>query len=119
FLLFLVMGVSAFLAPRFLGQKPRQGFPGSRAPDAKWKKQAGLAGLAAVAVLTGTVFQANGMVRAGSLTIALAVSAYILAHTAIWRFSKNGNCLAMGMRVALFCTIAAPWIRFAFPEARI
>ncbi len=119
FLFLLVMGVAAFLAPRFLGQRPRQGFPGSRTPTAQWKKQAALAGLAAAVVLVGTGFQAAGMIRTGSLLIALSVSAYILGHVAVWRFSSGGNCLAMGMRIALICSMAAPWLRFAFPEARV
>lgn len=119
FLLFLVMGVSAFLAPRFLGQKARQGFPESRFPDAIWKKRAIIAGLTSAVILVGTCFQAFGHVRVGALLIAVPVSAYVLHHVAIWRLTPPHNFLAIGMRIALSCSIAAPWMLVIWPHARL
>lgn len=119
FLLFLILGVSSFLAPRFLGQKSRQSLPDSREPTGPWKRQAGLAAAAGGVILIGALLQVLGAVRLGALTVALPVTAFILYQVQIWRGSPNSNWMGHGMRLALFFCIAAPWMRLAFPEARL
>jgi hypothetical protein len=119
FLLFLVMGVAAFLAPRFLGQKARIGFPGSRTPDETWKKHARFAGLTAGVILIGTCFQAYGQTRIGAFLTAVPMSIHIFYHVGIWRPTPPHNFLAIGMRIALTCSIAAPWMLVIWPQGRL
>jgi uncharacterized protein involved in response to NO len=120
FLLFLVMGVAAFLAPRFLGHRSRQAMPESLKPSAAWKKQAGLAAGAGVVVLLGAFLQAFEAVRSGAFLMAVAITAYVLYQVPIHKRSASpSNWLGHGLRVALFFSILAPWFRFMFPEARL
>lgn len=119
FLLFLVLGVAAFLAPRFLRLPSKQSLPDSRTPSKAWKLQALLAGIAGGIVLAGAAIQAGGWIRLGSLLIALSLTAYLLYQVPLWRGLQTRTWMANGLRVALLCSLAAPWTRFVWPEARI
>lgn len=119
FLLFLVMGIAAFLAPRFLDRPARQSLPGTRGPSKKWKQQAGLAGAVAGVLLAGALLQTAGAVRAGAFVTAVAVTAYILGHVPLWSRQASINWLSLGLRFALLSTIASPWARVISPDARL
>src|SRR5690625_237218 len=84
-LLFLVAGVSAFLAPRFLEQNARQGFSSGRKPTPLWAKRAKIAAATAIFLMIGAFFQAAGAVRTGALITAIPLTIYLLYHVRIWK----------------------------------
>lgn len=119
FFLFLVMGIAAFLAPRFLKQPSRQSLPDSRTPTPAWKRQAALAGATGAILLVGACLQATGMVRTGALAIAAPLTAYVLYQVPIWRRLKSRDWMADGLRLGLIFALASPWTRLLFPYERI
>lgn len=119
FLLFLVVGISAFLAPRFLEQKAHQGFASSRKATPIWAKRAKIATATALILTAGALLQSAGAVRIGALITALPLTLYVLFHVRIWQKQPNLTWPSIGMRLSLLSAIAAPWTRVFMPEARL
>ena len=114
YLLLPIMGIGAFLLPRFFGLPNRQSFPESHTLPPGWKGRALFALACGVAVIASFIIEAAGQTRWGCGLRAVAVIIYILREVPIHEAGFNGGTLAFGLRVALFAipfgfTLMAIW----------
>ncbi len=119
FLLLLVMGVTAFLAPRLLGQKPRQTLEDGRNPSNKWKRHAALSLFAGSLILLAAILQGIGFAQVGTAIMATTVTGFVLWHVPIWRGQASLNWISVGLRLSLASAVAAPWVKLFFSDARL
>lgn len=99
--LFPVMGVGAFLLPRFFGLPALQDFPEAASPPPGWLPRAGFAMLCGAVVMAGFVVEALGSSRWGCALRAAGVCVYFLKEVPFQRAAWNRSSLALGLRIAL------------------
>ena len=73
-----ILGVGAFLLPRFYGLPSRESLPEARVPTRAWTARAAAALLTALALLAGFAWEAAGGAWGGGLLRTAAVVAYLL-----------------------------------------
>lgn len=101
FLLFPVMGVGAFLLPRFFQLPSRQEFPESRNPPQGWWPRAAFAGGCGLLVLVSFILEALGHWSAGNGLRATAVLVYFWREVPAHKAKFNTGSLVMALRFAL------------------
>ena len=101
FLLFPIMGIGAFLLPRFFGLPNRQNFPESLSLPPGWIPRASFAATCGLVVLAGFVLEAKGYVRAGMAARAAGLLVYFLREVPIHQAKFSGGSLALGLRLAM------------------
>lgn len=101
FLLLPIMGVGAFLLPRFFGLPNRQSFPESLAPPPGWWGKAAFAASCGGAVLVSFALEAMGWWRVAFLLRAAAVLVYMMAEIPVHQARFSDGTLALSLRVAL------------------
>lgn len=102
FLLLPIMGIGAFLLPRFFGLPNRQSFPESLALPPGWKERAVFALGCGAVVLASFVLEARGNLSWGYGLRALAVLAWFFREVPVHQAGFGGGSLAFGLRLALF-----------------
>lgn len=100
FILFPVMGVGAFLLPRFFGMKTRQSFPTSRELPPGWGKACLFATACGLIVLAGFLVEAAGLARLGWCLRAAGFVGFFLREMPLWRASAKGS-----LSTALLCAV--------------
>ncbi len=116
YLLLPIMGIGAFLLPRFFGLPNRHSFPESLAFPPGWKPRAAFALACGAAVVTSFVLEARGEVRWGTGLRAAAVAAYFAREVPFHRTRWGGSSLALGLRIALFSIPAGYALMAVWPE---
>lgn len=102
YLLLPIMGVGAFLLPRFFGLPNRQTFPESLTLPPGWKARARFSLLCGLAVLASFALEAAGLLRCGFALRAAAVLVYFFREVPVHQAGFGGGTLALGLRIALF-----------------
>lgn len=102
FLLLPIMGIGAFLLPRFFGLPNRQSFPESLALPPGWKTGALFALACGVVVLGSFILETFGYLRWGYGLRALAVLAWFVREVPVHQAGFGGGSLVFGLRLALF-----------------
>lgn len=102
YLLLPVMGIGAFLIPRFFGMPSRHDFPDSRELPPGWIARALFALFCGGLVLASFVLEAAGSLHAGYGLRAFAIMLYFWRELPIHQAKFNQGALAMMIRVALF-----------------
>ncbi|MGE9292635.1 MAG: NnrS family protein [Puniceicoccales bacterium] len=102
YLLLPVMGIGAFLIPRFFGLPNRQDFPESLELPKGWVPRALFALLCGGLVLTSFYLEASGEQRLGFGLRSFAVVLYFYRELPLHQAKFNQGALALAMRVALF-----------------
>jgi len=116
FVLLPIMGIGAFLLPRFLGLPSRQDFPESVALPEGWLSRAAFAGVCGLAVLAGFALEVAGFSRWGYALRAAVLLIYFFLEVPALRAGFAGGSLAIGVRIAL-ASIPAGFILLAvMPE---
>ncbi|MBU3666611.1 MAG: NnrS family protein [Chthoniobacterales bacterium] len=108
-----VMGVGAFLLPRFFGLRGRQDFPELLRPSRAWLRQALLAFSAGVLVLVSLLLEARGYVRPGYALRLLAVAGFFASEIPQGEILRGRGTLALGVKIALV-SIPAGYALLAF-----
>lgn len=116
YLLLPVMGVGAFLLPRFFGLPSRQGFPESLALPPGWKGRALFALVCGLGVVASFFIEASGQVCAGCALRAAAVLVYFFREVPVHQAGLGGGTLALGLRIALFAIPGGFALMAAWPE---
>ncbi len=117
FLLFPLMGVGAFLLPRFFDLPNKQNFPESLSPPPGWWRSAGFAfacgllGLLSFALEFFQYLSAAYLLRAGALLL------YFWREVPIHKAKFNTGSLAMSLRIALL-SIPLGYVIMAILPAR-
>ncbi len=101
YLVFPIMGVGAFLLPRFFGLPNRQSFPSSLTLPPGWLSQAGFAALCGGVVMGGFVAEALGEARIGNALRAIGMGTYLYREVPMHRAGFGGGSLALGLRIAM------------------
>jgi len=102
FVLLPIMGIGAFLLPRFFGLPNRQDFPEAPGLSPGWMTRAAFAALCGIAVLASFAIESAGAPRWGCLLRASAVLLYFFNEVPVHRAGIGGGTLALGLRIALF-----------------
>jgi uncharacterized protein involved in response to NO len=116
YLIFPIMGIGAFLLPRFFGLPNRQSFPESLALPPGWMQGAMFALLCGGMVMTGFVLEARGEPGWGNGLRAAGVLLYFLREVPVHRAGWGGGTLAFGLRLALFSIPAAYLTMAIWPD---
>ena len=106
FMLLPILGVGAFLLPRFFGTESRQNFPDSRTPPPGWTRQALKAGASGVLVILSFAAEAAGWLRAGPALRVLAVTWYLAGEVPFYRLNGQRGAPATILRLALGLMLA-------------
>ena len=118
FILFPVMGIGAFLFPRFLGLKNRHNFEQSLGPPPGWGARARFALLCGLAVCASFLLEAAGFAREGNVVRVLGVAIYILREVPLFKTREKGS-MALCLRIGLLCVGLGFVAEASFPAYRI
>jgi len=118
YILLPVMGIGAFIMPRFFDLPNRQSFPESPGLPPGWKSSAAFAFLCGAGVVASFYIEAVGGPRWGCALRASAVMLYFFREVPVYQAGFSGGTLALGLRVSLFA-IPAGFILMAFSPSRI
>ncbi len=102
FILLPVMGIGAFLLPRFFGLPNRQSFPESLSLPPGWKRRAAFAAVCGLAVFASFAIEIAGFPRWGHALRAGGVLVYFFREVPVHQAGFGGGSLALGLRIALF-----------------
>jgi len=116
FLLLPIMGVGAFLLPRFFSLPNRQSFPESIALPPGWIQRAGFALLCGLMVVASFAFEATGSPRIGYGLRTAAVLVYLYREVPVHQAGLGGGSLALGLRLALFSIPSGFFLLTIWPE---
>jgi uncharacterized protein involved in response to NO len=116
FILLPIMGIGAFLLPRFFGLPNRQSFPESLVLPPGWAGRAAFAATCGLAVVASFAIEVAGLPRWGYVLRAGALLLYFFREVPVHRAGFGGGSLALCLRFALF-SIPAGYILLAMiPE---
>ena len=101
YLLLPIMGVGAFLLPRFFGMPGRQDFPESLELSEDWRLRALFALVCGLAVIASFAIEAAGWLRWGYGLRAASVVVYFYREVPIHQAGFAGGSLALSLRLAL------------------
>ena len=116
FLLLPIMGVGAFLLPRFFDLPSRQSFRESPAMPPEWGTRAIFALACGLSVLVGFILEARGSARWGCGLRAVAVVVYFARELPVYRAGFSGGSLAHALRLALFSIPSGYVLMSIWPE---
>jgi uncharacterized protein involved in response to NO len=118
YLLLPIMGIGAFLLPRFFGVPNRQSFPESLSVPPGWKPRALFAAACGFGVLVSFVLEAMEYSRAGYLLRALAILIYFVREVPFHQAGFGHGALAFGLRIALISIPLGYLLMAIWPEYR-
>ena len=101
YLLLPIMGIGAFLLPRFFGIPGRQSFPESTGLPPGWKRRALFALVCGMVVIASFVLEAEGCLRWGYGLRAAAILLYFYREVPVHQAGFGGGTLALNIRIAL------------------
>jgi len=116
YLVFPIMGIGAFLLPRFFGLPNRQSFPESLGFPPGWLWRAGFALACGGTVMAGFVAEALGHGHLGNGLRAAGIFAYFFREVPVHQAGFGGGSLALGLRLALLAMPLAYALMAVWPE---
>lgn len=116
YLIFPIMGIGAFLLPRFFGMNNTQQFPESRTLPPGWTARAAFAIACGALVLAGFVLEALDFPRPGNALRAAGILIYFVREVPAHRAGFGGGSLALGLRIALLSIPTAYATMAALPH---
>lgn len=119
FMLMPVMGIGAFLLPRFFALPNRQNFTESLRPSKAWLKRAAFALACALLVIGSFALEAAGFIRSGNILRAVVVFTYIGVEIPVHRAKDARGSLALALRIALLAVPLGYLFVAALPQWRI
>jgi len=119
FVLFPVLGVGAFILPRFFGMPSSQDMPESRQPAAGWLRKAGAALGAAAIILMSFFIEAAGWHRIGPAVRFAAALGYIVVEIPVFRAASVKNAFSGALRVAFALMLAGFAGAVVYPGYRV
>jgi uncharacterized protein involved in response to NO len=119
FLTLPIMGVGAFLLPRFFGLKSAHAFPELKLPNRAWLRLASFAAVCGVLILAGFALIPAGFSGVGHTVIALTVLVYLIREVPIHQAREAKGDLAIGLRLSLAAIPTAFLLLAVFPQWRL
>ena len=119
YILLPILGVGAFLLPRFFDLPNRQEFAESRTPPPGWTRQFAIA-LAAGALIIGSFWlEATGWARGGPALRLVISAVYLAREVPIYRGSQGPNSAALMLRLGFLCVLLGFLAMVIYPGYRI
>ncbi len=106
----MILGVGAFLLPRFWGRDSLHDFPEMRKPDAAWKKEFSYACIISMLILLGGVLTANGAGMPWNMLSALSCTVYLLFKVRLLSGWRQVTPLGWMARLSLILLCVALWL---------
>jgi len=119
FVLFPILGVGAFVLPRFFGLPNPQDLPEAKRPNRAWWGRAWPALAVAVAIIVSFFLEAGKWHRLGPALRFVAVLAYVGFELPLFQVSPVKNAFGIALRGAFAMLLAGFAITAIFPEYRI
>lgn len=119
YILLPIMGVGAFLLPRFFGLPNRQSFPESLKLPPGWIKRALFAFTCGAVVMISFTCEVAGLLRLAYGLRAAAVIIYFLREIPIHRAEFGGGSLVLGLRIALLAIPIGYILMAIWPERAV
>jgi uncharacterized protein involved in response to NO len=107
FLLLPILGIGAFLFPRFFGTKNTHIFPDQRTPPPGWTAKALMAAMVGVAVAGTFVMEAQGHMQPAAWARFAVCAMYLSTETGWWRKPVKGGIMPWGLRLGILFVIGA------------
>jgi uncharacterized protein involved in response to NO len=117
FVLFPVMGVGAFLLPRFFDLPNKQNLPESLSPTAEWWARAHFALFCGALGLLSFALEYYGKLSAGYILRAAAIALYFWREVPFYQTKLKNGSLAASLRIAL-ASIPLGYLTMAIFPAR-
>ena len=115
YLLLPILGIGAFLLPRFFGLPSRHAFPELMMPTPEWRRRAAFAAGCGGLILLAFFLEASGWVLWGNLLKAVTVVVYVLREVPLHKATEAKGSLAFGLRIALLALPVGFALIAAFP----
>jgi len=119
FVLFPILGVGAFVLPRFFGLPNPHDFPEAKKPTASWMGRAWPALLAAALILLSFWLEADGWYRFGSALRFVVSAAYVVFELPLFRRAKIKNAFSLVLKLAFASMLAGFFFVSLFPQWRV
>ncbi len=119
FILLPILGVGAFLLPRFFGLPSKHNFPESLVPPPGWTAKALLALVTGLIIIGSFWLEATGWFRTGPAIRLAAAGFYLAWEVPVFRRSPVRNAPARILRLAFLLLLAGFLAIVLFPEYRI
>lgn len=116
FVLLPVLGVGAFLLPRFFNLPNRQSLPESLQFSPEWKQRARFALLCGLIILTSFFLEAWGIFRIAYALRAAGILLYFYHELPFHQTKSMAGSLAMGLKIALASLPLGYALMALFPE---
>ncbi len=116
YLLLPIMGIGAFLLPRFFGLPSRQSLPESTSLPPGWVPKATFAAVCGLIVILSFICQVQGQPRLGYALRAAAVLIYLLREVPFYKSGLGGGTLALSLRLALLAIPTGYGLMALFPD---
>jgi hypothetical protein len=119
FMLLPILGVGAFLLPRFFGLPNRQDFPQSRTPPPGWMTHATSAAITGLLILVSFFLEAAGWLRTGPALRLVVSLVYLIREVPLHRSGNGRNPSASVVRLGVVLLLAGFFAIVLFPAYRI
>lgn len=119
FVLLPILGVGAFILPKFLGLKNTQAFPEAVRPPKRWRTKALFALSVGLTVVVSFVVEVQGWYRSAYAIRFLAVAVYFGRELPLWRSGLTGNAIVWSLRVAVIMILLGLLSVAVMPDYRI
>ncbi len=119
FVLFPILGVGAFVLPRFFGLPNPHDFPEAKRPSASWMARAWPALLTAVLILASFWLEADGWYRLGSALRFVTSAFYVVFELPLFRRAKIKNAFSLVLKLAFASMLAGFFFVSVFPQWRV
>jgi uncharacterized protein involved in response to NO len=119
FILFPILGVGAFILPRFFGLPSSHDMPESARPAANWMRKAGAAAAVAAAILVSFFIEAAGWHRLGPALRFAAALVYIAFEIPVFHPAVVKNAFSGSLKVAFALLLAGFAGAVIYPGYRV
>jgi uncharacterized protein involved in response to NO len=119
FVLFPILGVGAFVLPRFFGLPNPQDLPESKRPHSAWLRRVWPAMAVAVVILVSFFLEAGKWHRLGPALRFLAALAYVAFELPLFHVSRIKNAFGLVLKGAFAMLLAGFAVTAIFPEYRV
>jgi len=101
FVLLPVLGVGAFILPKFLGLKNTHAFPEAARPPKGWWPKALFAIGVGVAIVVSFLIEVEGWYRVAYALRFVAAATYLARELPLWKSGLRGNAIGWSLRIAV------------------
>lgn len=119
FILLPILGVGAYLLPRFFGMATRQDFPESRWPPPGWLSKFAVALMVGLLIVASFFMEAAGWVRVGPVLRLLATGFYLVWEVPFYRVKEYRGPAARILQVAFTLLLVGFLCVSVDPERRV